>query len=916
MMVETTKQVDLLYALFLGRTPENNFVRQDNLGRPIFDLVRAMITSSEFREAVLESFLLRGTLPHRALSLKLLPDVLALVADARLAEPCSGACDAEWKFVLGRVLAGTPCRETLENAYGAEGLELIDRLQSSPSANPVSRVDHSAPQPPESMPEIIAGAEVIANTLCRGWVIDRAHLGASLHVAVKLNGGIVKMLLADDFRRDVQERYGGDGRAGFAVQFDLLPDARYLGRATIEITELSRGVVILPEQIVEFSTAPAATLEAEVREEIRHGREILAQLQSHLAAEREQSWQIAVPKILRGSRPRIEETAVETREQLVKLQKTLDRIEQNLPQFWNGRRWTLQSYGIARRFLDLVPPPPAIDNPATFSLIITSEPEAGPEAMAATVASVLTQTLAAKEVSIVASRDARLDFVPSNAPIDIVQFAPDQTPVAAKNSAAARTSGSHQVFLNAGTTLAPETLAWLAVAIDRTGGSVIYTDSEIKTRDENGREHLLPVFRSAFDYEMLLQRNYIGEVFCIKRQAYSALGGFAVDPILDADHDFLLRAAADLERGAFIHLPLVLASSQAPLSSADEPQGCGRRLNSIQRHLDQLNSGAQAVAHTDPIGRDLQNAAKIIWPVNPADRISVIILTRDRADMVFALISSLHRLAAGWGRIEVLVVVNGNPDPPSRFAFAEIEKVFDGVRTIYREVPFNWGGINNTAVRDSSGEIIIFLNDDMICLTDGWDNRLREQLGRSDLGVVGGRLLYPNGAIQHAGITFCGDGMTAHEAMGDLPSHGLYLERTLLVHEIGAITGALLACSRATFDKLGGFDAQRYTITSSDADFCVRVRLGGQRVIYDPFLTWIHYESVSRGQDAHDYKKQWRAEVEQELWRSNFAEIDLVDLSLNPHLAHSVRPFETFSRPTHAEIQVWLQAQSRFRLAG
>jgi GT2 family glycosyltransferase len=149
--------------------------------------------------------------------------------------------------------------------------------------------------------------------------------------------------------------------------------------------------------------------------------------------------------------------------------------------------------------------------------------------------------------------------------------------------------------------------------------------------------------------------------------------------------------------------------------------------------------------------------------------------------------------------------------------------------------------------------------------------------------------------------------------MGDLPSDGLYLDRTLLIHEIGAVTGALLACRRATFDKLGGFDAQRYTVTSSDADFCVRVRLTGQRVIYDPFLTWIHYESVSRGQDAHDYKKQWRAETEQELWRSNFSEIELMDLSLNPHLAHSPRPFETFHRADHAQIERWLQAQSRLR---
>ena len=911
MTIETSKQVDLLYALFLGRMPENNFVRQDNIGRPIFDLIRAMIISGEFRESVVERFLLRGSLPHRTLSLQLLPDVLALVADTRLAEPCSGTADADWRLILGRVLAGAPCRQLLEDACGAEALELIERLQASLSTKPANP-PLVVQQPAELAPDIIAGAEVVANALCRGWVIDRAHPATSLYVGVKLNGSTVKVIVAEDFRRDVQERYGGDGRAGFTVQFDLLPDARYLSRATIEITELSRALVILPEQIVEFGTAPAATLEAQLREELALGRETLAQMQIRFAKEKAQSWQIAVPKVLRSSRPRIEEDT-EVTTQLAKLQQTLDRLEQQLPQFWNGRRWTLQSYGVVRRSLDLVPPPPAVNKPATFSLIIRDDPDASAEAMAATVASILGQSLTAKEVRIVAPESAELDFVRASSGIQVVRFAPGQSPITATNSAAARTSGSHLLFLNVGSRLAPEALAWLAVAINRTGGSIFYADSEIRTKDEIGHEDLLPVFRSAFDYEMLLQRNYIGGMFCVERQAYLALGGFAVDSNLDPDHDFLLRAANDAGRGAFIHLPLLLASSPMPLSAADEPWASGRGLRSVQRHLDQLTPGAQVIAHTDPIGRGVRNAAKIIWPTNPEDRISVIIPTRDRADLVFALISSLHRLATGWDRVEVLIVANGDPGPPSRSAFSEIEKVFNRVQIVYREVPFNWGEINNIAVEDSSGEIILFLNDDMICLTQGWDDRLREQLGRSDIGVVGGRLLYPNGAIQHAGITFCGEGMTAHEAMGDLPSDGLYLDRTLLVHEIGAVTGALLACRRTTFQKLGGFDAQRYAITSSDADFCVRVRLGGQRIIYDPFLTWIHYESVSRGQDAHDYRKQWRAETEQELWRSNFSEIELMDLSLNPHLVHSPRPFETFRRANPAEIDIWLQAQSRLR---
>ena len=254
--------------------------------------------------------------------------------------------------------------------------------------------------------------------------------------------------------------------------------------------------------------------------------------------------------------------------------------------------------------------------------------------------------------------------------------------------------------------------------------------------------------------------------------------------------------------------------------------------------------------------------------------------------------------------------VNGNPSPQAAFAFSELDTVYPGLKVVFRPAEFNWGEINNAGVRDhAKGDVIVFLNDDMVCLSDGWDTRLVGQLTRPDVGVVGGRLLYPNGTIQHAGITFCGNGKTAHEAMGDPSDDGLYLDRTLLVHEVGAVTGAFLSCRRQFFDELGGFDAERYAITSSDADFCVRARNTGKAILYDPFLTWIHFESITRGFDSGDYKKHWRAEQEHERWQSKFPEVELVDPSLNPHFTGSTPPSHSFHRMTLAAIRTWLEAQ-------
>ena len=91
MIIRSLRDIDLLYALFLGRLPENNFVRHDNIGRPMLEAATAALSSAEFEQSVLERFLQVGELPHRHLSVKMLPDVLQLIAEAVLAPPQNGA---------------------------------------------------------------------------------------------------------------------------------------------------------------------------------------------------------------------------------------------------------------------------------------------------------------------------------------------------------------------------------------------------------------------------------------------------------------------------------------------------------------------------------------------------------------------------------------------------------------------------------------------------------------------------------------------------------------------------------------------------------------------------------------------------------------------------------------------------------
>jgi hypothetical protein len=685
MDIETTRQVDLLYALFLGRPPEDNFVRHDNLKRPVLELVRATIESEEFRQSIVERFLLLGKLPHDRLPLRILPDALALASEAGLYGPTEGPTAVDWNSSLGRVLGAIPSRAILERVYGEEGSRLIERLNSAPSST--SDCDQrQGDEPHVKTASIVSGVEIVADTVCRGWLIDVPNPDTTLFVKIAINGAFATILPANEFRRDVQERYGGEGRAGFSFQVDRLPGAAGLARATIDLTELVTGAVLLSNHRVELSTVPDLTADARLQDELALVRKRLEHLGTQLPNFNRRK--LPIIERLRGVQPSEGEAHIQ--ETLAQVLQSLKRIEQGLPKVRSKSNWALSRYPEVRSTVDLVSPPPDVENPATFSIIILAD-TAIADRTDATVKTALAQSLPAREVFVVASTLATLPGSFRASGVEIVSYGAGESMSRAINSIAARAKGSYLLLVDAGKKLEPRTIAWLSAAIDQTNGAILYSDEDFIESDERKQARFLPVFRSAFDYDLLLQRNYVGRTLCLRREVFNTLGGLTSDPQLDAWHDLLLRAIETWGTGTFIHVPQLLSSTvqQGTGDAADD--GYARTLTTVQAHLDRIGSQAKAVPHTDPVGRSVPGAAKILWGEPPKERISVIIPTRDRADLVFAHLSSLRRRAADWEGIEIIVAVNGDLSAETQSAFFEIERSFDPIKIITQKNAFQLG---------------------------------------------------------------------------------------------------------------------------------------------------------------------------------------------------------------------------------
>ena len=133
---------------------------------------------------------------------------------------------------------------------------------------------------------------------------------------------------------------------------------------------------------------------------------------------------------------------------------------------------------------------------------------------------------------------------------------------------------------------------------------------------------------------------------------------------------------------------------------------------------------------------------------------------------------------------------------------------------------------------------------------------------REDVGIVGARLYYDDGAIQHAGVIVGYGGIAGHAFVGLFERDNLYQNRTKMACDYSAVTAACLMTKKSIFEQAGGLD-ESFTVAFNDIDFCLKVRALGKLVVYNPYAKLYHYESKSRGlEDTPAKKERFRQETE------------------------------------------------------
>jgi O-antigen biosynthesis protein len=161
-------------------------------------------------------------------------------------------------------------------------------------------------------------------------------------------------------------------------------------------------------------------------------------------------------------------------------------------------------------------------------------------------------------------------------------------------------------------------------------------------------------------------------------------------------------------------------------------------------------------------------------------------------------------------------------------------------------VPFNYAAVNNTAARAVESDLLLLLNDDVAPIDPHWLDSMVAYMRDPRVGVVGARLLYGNGMVQHEGVIMGLANLCEHAGRlrpaTDPGPHRL----ALLPREVSAVTAACLLIRTELYRRLGGMD-EAFGVALNDVDLCLRVRQAGHSVVYCPQAVLHHYESLSLG---------------------------------------------------------------------
>lgn len=346
---------------------------------------------------------------------------------------------------------------------------------------------------------------------------------------------------------------------------------------------------------------------------------------------------------------------------------------------------------------------------------------------------------------------------------------------------------------------------------------VAYGDEDVKA---GACAYKDPWLKPDWSPDTYLDRDYLGGAVAVRRSFWEKL--------VEKEPAFATRSAAAL------HDRLVC-----------EAAGFKRGANAI-RHVTGI------YFHRNMPWEDLKQSKAQPYPQeNGLPLISVIIPSKDNAPVLRKCLDTFQKTAGNLA-YEIWIVDNGSTEAV-RLQIESFVSEDDRLHYLYEPMEFNFSKMCNMGADRASGELLLFLNDDVEALHDGWLAQMAQKAVQPWTGAVGCKLLYPDtDRIQHAGITNLPMG-PVHKLQFLRDNKCYYDNRGRGIRNCIAVTGACLMVRKQVYLEAGGF-CEKMQVAFNDVDFCFTLWEAGYfNVVLNSFHL-LHHESVSRGADESEEK--------------------------------------------------------------
>lgn len=372
---------------------------------------------------------------------------------------------------------------------------------------------------------------------------------------------------------------------------------------------------------------------------------------------------------------------------------------------------------------------------------------------------------------------------------------------------------------------------------------------------------LTHAFRPSFNLDLLQSSPVLmARHWLISREAMLESGGYSRDLVGALEFDLLLRLIEQGGMSGLAHLSEPLLICDAPeLKVHDDEQ------KALTRHLS--NRGYRA-----EVSSALSGTFKIDYRHADRPTVSILLESRDNLPQLQRCLQSILQRTR-YQRYEVLICDNYSSDAELSAWLDKQEQSSNRVRVFKSDQRLSAAALRNSVSQEAKGEYLVLMDAESQIVNVGWIESLLNQAQRPEVGVVGVRLIEPEGTVTQAGLILGLKGGVGSAFVGEpKTSHG-YMQRLVVEQNYSAVSSACLMIGKELYDAVGGLDDGQFADELGDVDLCLKAAQSGYLTVWTPHVQVIHSGEVQASESSLEaLREKWPGPfAHDEAYNSNLA---------------------------------------------